>query len=38
MRVVRVIADIPVSDIDAAREFYAGYLGLSDPAPIPPAH
>lgn len=30
MRVTRVIADIPVSDIDGARSFYADYLGLSD--------
>ena len=30
MRVFSVIADISVSDLDAAKEFYAGYLGLSD--------
>jgi catechol 2,3-dioxygenase-like lactoylglutathione lyase family enzyme len=29
MRVVEVIADLQVPDIDAARDFYAGYLGLS---------
>lgn len=29
MRVISVIADIPVPDIDAARGFYADYLGLS---------
>ena len=29
MRVVDIIADLPVTDIEAAREFYAGYLGLS---------
>ena len=29
MKVTRVIADLHVDDIDAAREFYAGYLGLS---------
>jgi catechol 2,3-dioxygenase-like lactoylglutathione lyase family enzyme len=29
MRVVNIIADLPVTDIEAAREFYAGYLGLS---------
>ncbi len=29
MRVVSVIADLAVPDIPAAREFYAGYLGLS---------
>ena len=30
MKVNRVIPDIAVDDIDAAREFYAGFLGLSD--------
>ncbi|MBD8077768.1 VOC family protein [Cellulosimicrobium arenosum] len=30
MRVISVIADIPVADIDAAKDFYAEYLGLSD--------
>lgn len=30
MRVTRVIADIPVSDIDGARAFYTDYLGLSE--------
>ena len=29
MRVVDIIADLPVADIEAAREFYSGYLGLS---------
>lgn len=29
MRVISVIADVPVSDIGAAKDFYAGYLGLS---------
>ncbi len=29
MRVVDIIADLPVTDIEAAREFYTGYLGLS---------
>lgn len=29
MRVVRVIADLPVADIDTARSFYTDYLGLS---------
>jgi len=29
MRVVDIIADLTVTDIEAAREFYAGYLGLS---------
>ncbi|NIZ90731.1 VOC family protein [Kineococcus rubinsiae] len=28
MRVVEIIADLRVADIDAARDFYAGYLGL----------
>lgn len=30
MRVVEIIADLPVSDIDEARGFYADYLDLSD--------
>jgi predicted enzyme related to lactoylglutathione lyase len=30
MRVVRIYADLHVSDIGAAREFYAEYLGLSE--------
>lgn len=30
MRVVEIIADLPVSDVDAARDFYANYLGLSN--------
>jgi catechol 2,3-dioxygenase-like lactoylglutathione lyase family enzyme len=29
MRVVEIIADLPVADVDEARDFYAGYLGLS---------
>jgi predicted enzyme related to lactoylglutathione lyase len=29
MRAVEVIADLQVADIESAREFYAGYLGLS---------
>lgn len=29
MRVVDIIADLPVNDIDEARAFYAGFLGLS---------
>ncbi|AZT99824.1 VOC family protein [Brevibacterium linens] len=29
MQVNRVIPDIAVDDLDAAREFYAGFLGLS---------
>ena len=29
MKVNRVIPDIKVDDLDAAREFYAGFLGLS---------
>lgn len=28
MHVIRVIADLPVPDIGAAREFYADFLGL----------
>ncbi|MGD7707240.1 VOC family protein [Microlunatus sp. Y2014] len=30
MRVVEIIADLPVADIEAAKDFYAGYLGLAD--------
>lgn len=29
MRVTAVIADLPVADIGAARDFYTSYLGLS---------
>ena len=29
MRVTRVTANLRVADIDAAKDFYAGYLGLS---------
>ena len=29
MRVSRITANLPVADIDAAKDFYAGYLGLS---------
>jgi catechol 2,3-dioxygenase-like lactoylglutathione lyase family enzyme len=29
MRVMRIIADLRVSDIDAAKHFYTDYLGLS---------
>lgn len=29
MRVVDIIADLHVADIEAARQFYIGYLGLS---------
>jgi catechol 2,3-dioxygenase-like lactoylglutathione lyase family enzyme len=29
MRVTRIIADLPVDDLDAAKGFYTGYLGLS---------
>ena len=29
MRVTRVVANLTVADIAAAREFYTGYLGLS---------
>lgn len=28
MRVIEIIADLQVEDIDAARDFYADYLGL----------
>ena len=30
MRVTTVYVDLPVPDIAAARDFYAGYLGMSD--------
>lgn len=30
MRVTRIYADLHVGDIPSARDFYAGYLGLSD--------
>ena len=30
MRVIQVIADLHVGDIDAAKEFYADYLHLAD--------
>ncbi|HJX42436.1 MAG TPA: VOC family protein [Geodermatophilus sp.] len=29
MRVIRVVADLTVADIETAKEFYTGYLGLS---------
>ena len=29
MRIVRVIADLKVADIEAAKDFYTGYLGLT---------
>jgi predicted enzyme related to lactoylglutathione lyase len=29
MRVTRIIADLPVADIEAAKDFYTDYLGLS---------
>lgn len=29
MRVLRIMADLPVADIDAAKSFYTGYLGLT---------
>ena len=29
MKVIKIIADLPVNDIDAARGFYTDYLGLS---------
>ena len=29
MRAIRIIADLPVADVDAARSFYTDYLGLS---------
>jgi catechol 2,3-dioxygenase-like lactoylglutathione lyase family enzyme len=28
VRVHRIIADVPVADVDAAKGFYTGYLGL----------
>ncbi|TYP86114.1 VOC family protein [Blastococcus xanthinilyticus] len=28
MRVTRIIADLPVADVQAAKGFYTGYLGL----------
>jgi predicted enzyme related to lactoylglutathione lyase len=28
MRVNRIIVDLPVADIDSARDFYSGFLGL----------
>jgi len=30
MRVTRVTANLAVADIEAAKDFYAGYLGLTD--------
>jgi predicted enzyme related to lactoylglutathione lyase len=30
MRVTGIVANLPVADIAAARDFYADYLGLSD--------
>lgn len=30
MKVTSIIADVPVADIDAARGFYSGFLGLAD--------
>jgi catechol 2,3-dioxygenase-like lactoylglutathione lyase family enzyme len=29
MRVIRIMADLHVADIEAAKSFYTGYLGLS---------
>jgi predicted enzyme related to lactoylglutathione lyase len=29
MRATRIIADLPVADVDAAKSFYTDYLGLS---------
>jgi predicted enzyme related to lactoylglutathione lyase len=29
MRVTRIIADLPVTDVEAAKDFYTGFLGLS---------
>ena len=29
MRVTRIIADLPVADVEAAKGFYTGFLGLS---------
>jgi catechol 2,3-dioxygenase-like lactoylglutathione lyase family enzyme len=30
MRITGIVANLPVTDIDAARDFYTNYLGLSD--------
>lgn len=30
MRVIEIIADLPVGDLASSREFYADYLGLDD--------
>ncbi|HEX3748930.1 MAG TPA: VOC family protein [Streptosporangiaceae bacterium] len=30
MRVLRIMADLPVADIDAAKSFYTDYLGLAN--------
>jgi catechol 2,3-dioxygenase-like lactoylglutathione lyase family enzyme len=30
MQVIRIITDLRVNDLDEAREFYTGYLGLSN--------
>jgi predicted enzyme related to lactoylglutathione lyase len=30
VRVVEIIADLHVADIESAKDFYSGYLGLSD--------
>lgn len=30
MRVQRIITDLPVADLDAARQFWTGYLGLDE--------
>jgi catechol 2,3-dioxygenase-like lactoylglutathione lyase family enzyme len=30
MRVLRIMADLPVADIDAAKSFYTDYLGLTN--------
>jgi predicted enzyme related to lactoylglutathione lyase len=30
MRVTQIIADLHVPDLEAAKDFYAGYLGLAD--------
>ena len=32
MRAVRVLANLPVSDIEAAKTFYTGFLGLGTEA------
>jgi catechol 2,3-dioxygenase-like lactoylglutathione lyase family enzyme len=29
MRAIRIMADLQVADVDAAKSFYTGYLGLS---------